>query len=97
MLFPKCTGYSSVFKIYRFQNLTQKMCRFRVNGRPIRHISNRFQNVPASCERSLSLETQKSLISNEVLNEKNIFCTKKFIIFTTSICCRIIYWGIQNP
>ena len=32
------------------------MCRFRVNGRPIRHIFHRFQNVPAknvlfSCER----------------------------------------------
>ena len=25
----------------------------RVNGRPIRHIFHRFQNVPASCERSL--------------------------------------------
>ena len=39
---------STVFKICR-----QKMCRFRVNGRPIRHIFHRFQNVPASCERSL--------------------------------------------
>ena len=33
-----------------------KMCRFRVNGRPIRHICHRFQNVPASCERSLNLQ-----------------------------------------
>ena len=40
---------STVFKICR-----QKMCRFRVNRRPIRHIFCRFQNVPASCERSLS-------------------------------------------
>ena len=40
---------STVFKICR-----QKMCRFRVNGRPIRRIFHRFQNVPASCERSLS-------------------------------------------
>ena len=31
------------------------MCRFRVNGKPIRRIFRRFQNVPASCERSLSL------------------------------------------
>ena len=30
------------------------MCRFHVNGRPIRQICHRFQNVPASCERSLS-------------------------------------------
>ena len=29
------------------------MCRFRVSGRPIRRILHRFQNVPASCERSL--------------------------------------------
>ena len=40
---------STVFKICR-----QKMCRFRVNGRPIRRIFHRFQNVPASCERSLT-------------------------------------------
>ena len=39
---------STVFKICR-----QKMCRFRVNRRPIRHIFCRFQNVPVSCERSL--------------------------------------------
>ena len=29
------------------------MHRFRVNGRPIRQIFHRFQNVPVSCERSL--------------------------------------------
>ena len=40
---------STVFKICR-----QKMCRFRVNRRPIRRIFHRFQNVPASCERSLN-------------------------------------------
>ena len=39
---------STVFKICR-----QKMCRFRVNRRPIRRIFHRFQNVPASGERSL--------------------------------------------
>ena len=50
----KCAGESSVFKIYRFQNLPTKMCRFRVNGRPIRHIFHRFQNLPASCEHSLN-------------------------------------------
>ena len=44
---------STVFKIYR-----QKMCRFRVNGRPIRRIFDRFQNVPASCERSLSFHSK---------------------------------------
>ena len=38
---------STIFKICR-----QKMCRFRVNRRPIRHIFHCFQNVPASCERS---------------------------------------------
>ena len=31
------------------------MTDFRVNGRPIRHIFHRFQNVPSSCERSLNL------------------------------------------
>ena len=42
---------STVFKICR-----QKMCRFHVNGRPIRHIFHRFQNMSASCERSLRLK-----------------------------------------
>ena len=41
---------STVFEICR-----QKLCRFRVNRRPIRHIFHRFQNLPASCERSLNL------------------------------------------
>ena len=41
---------STVFKICQ-----QKMCRFRVNRRSIRRIFHRFQNVPASCERSLRL------------------------------------------
>ena len=40
---------STIFKICR-----QKMRRFRVNGRPIRRIFHRFQNVPVSCERSLN-------------------------------------------
>ena len=39
---------STVFEICR-----QKMCPFCVNGRPIRHIFHCFQDVPASCERSL--------------------------------------------
>ena len=45
---------------FRCQNLPflkiykQKMCRFRMNGRPINHMFHRFQNVTASCERNLS-------------------------------------------
>ena len=54
--FPKCAGKSSVFKIYRFQKIyRQKVCRFRVNGRPISHTFHRFQNVPAQCKRDLAL------------------------------------------
>ena len=64
-----CLHHFRVFIQCRFQNVLarvpfskptvfeicrQKMCRFRVNVRPIRHISHRFQNVPASYERSLS-------------------------------------------
>ena len=40
---------STASKIWR-----QKICRFCVNGRPIRHVFHRFQNVPALRERSLS-------------------------------------------
>ena len=43
-------------EFYRFQDQPAKMCRFRANGRPIRQIFHRFQNVPASCERSLRKE-----------------------------------------
>ena len=50
---------SIVFKICR-----QKMFHFRVNGRPIRHIFHRFQNVPASCERSLKVPENLKLESN---------------------------------
>ena len=45
---------STVNKICR-----QKMSRLHVNGRPICHIFHRFQNVPTSCERSLT-EQQSS-------------------------------------
>ena len=38
-----------------FEICWQKMCCFRVNGRPIRHIFHRFQNFPASCERNFNL------------------------------------------
>ena len=44
---------------FRFQNLPfsksagERFAVFRVNRRPIRHIFHRFQNVPASYERSL--------------------------------------------
>ena len=56
---------STVFKICR-----QIMCRFRVNRRPIRHIFCRFQNVPASCERSLSIDIRKGK------KERNLFPNK---------------------
>ena len=52
---------STVFKICR-----QKMCRFRVNRRPIRRIFHRFQNVPASCERSLNHKTSKNVKLDKV-------------------------------
>ena len=48
------TGGLSVMFFTVFKMCRQKMCRFRVNERPIRHIFHRFQNVPASCECSLS-------------------------------------------
>ena len=58
----RCWFKNSVFKIYRFQNLPVKMCRFRVNGRPIRHILHRFQNVlpwvPDSPKKENFLSTQ---------------------------------------
>ena len=56
---------STVFKICQ-----QKMCRFRVNRRPIRRIFHRFQNLPASCERSLRLASSRLILAARVkLNE----------------------------
>ena len=37
-----------------FKTCRQKKCCFRVSGRSIRQIFHRFQNMTASCERSLS-------------------------------------------
>ena len=54
--FSKMCRLEFRFQIYHFQNLPAEMCRFRVNGRPIRRIFHRFQNVPASCERSLRVQ-----------------------------------------
>ena len=77
MPFPECAApvrvpfsKSTVFKICR-----QEMCRFRVNGNvPLCHISCRFQNVPASCERSLDLG---------VLFSRLVFCS---IRLQTVVC-----------
>ena len=60
-VFTRCC-FQNVLVIVPFSKSTtfkicwQKMCRFHLNGRPIRHIFHRFQNVPASCERCLSFE-----------------------------------------
>ena len=56
---------STVFKICR-----QEMCCFRMNGRPIRRIFHRFQNVPASCERSLSCFCTERCTQNKILDSK---------------------------
>ena len=74
---------STVFKLCR-----QKMCRFRVNGRPIRHIFHCFQNVPAPCERSLNENhfyeiEQRTKAGIRELNQ--VFTMSKHR-FTSSIC-----------
>ena len=66
---------STVFEICR-----QKMCRFRVNRRPIRHIFHRFQNLPASCERSL-----KNLFRTSLLHPCFLIL-KSFPLVLTSSC-----------
>ena len=43
-----------------------KMCRFRVNWRPIRHIFHHFQNMPASCERSLKGDLKRKFLLMQV-------------------------------
>ena len=65
-----CFHHFQVFTEFRFQNVPvrapfskstvfkicwQNMCRFRVNGRPIRRIFQCFQNLPASCECGIRL------------------------------------------
>ena len=57
---------STVFKICR-----QKMCRFRVNRRSIRRIFHRFQNVPASCERSLNFLTDFCIVDSKFKHDSS--------------------------
>ena len=54
MLFQIYAGYGSVFKIYRFQNLPAKNVPFSCEREAYPSNFHHFQNVPASCERSLS-------------------------------------------
>ena len=72
---------STVFKICR-----QKMCRFRVNRRPIRRIFHRFQNVPASCERSLSVPSHKNIEINQ-----SVFGSYLWVPFSTKSVCRFLF------
>ena len=72
---------STVFKICR-----QKMCRFRVNRRPIRRIFHRFQNVPASCERSLSVPSHKNIEVNQY-----VFGSYLWVSFFTKSVCRFLF------
>ena len=54
MLFPKGIGYSSVLKIYRFQNLPAKNVPFLFVREAYPSHFLPFSNVLASCERCLS-------------------------------------------
>ena len=72
---------STVFKIYR-----QKMCRSRVKGRPIRHIFCRFQNVPASCERSLSVLSHKDIEINQ-----SVFGSFLWVSFSSNSICSFLF------
>ena len=56
MPFSKRAGKSSVFKIYRFQNLPAKNVPFSCEREAYPSHFHRFQNVPASCEQSLTLK-----------------------------------------
>ena len=55
MLFQISTDKASVFKIYRFRNLPAKNVPFSCEQEAYPTHFHRFQNVPASCERSLNL------------------------------------------
>ena len=47
-----------LFQNLPFSRSAGKVCSLRVNGRPIRHIFHRFQNVPEFCECSLTNSVQ---------------------------------------
>ena len=68
-----------------FINYRQKMCRFRVHGRPIRHIFYRIQNVPTSCERSLILLENLAvelLHSSQTFSQANPFRKQALKVYT---------------
>ena len=52
--FSNSAKESSIFQIYGFKICWQKICGFRMKGRPIRHIFRRFQNLPVTCQRGLT-------------------------------------------
>ena len=93
MPFLKCADQSSVFKICR-----QKMCRFRVNRRPIRRIFHRFQNLPASCERSLNpMNHIRNVLQFTVL--QNIHCLQTLPFSDVYLSLRdrqILDWHFAN-
>ena len=53
-VFTRCSFQNMLIGVPFSKSAGKKMCCFRVNRRPIRRIFHRFQNVPASCEDSLS-------------------------------------------
>ena len=72
----------TVFTRCRFQNVPirvpfsikicrHKMCRFRVDRRPIRRIFHRFQNVPASCERSPRIKPQPDFPTKKIVHHSS--------------------------
>ena len=72
---------STVFEIWR-----QKICRFKVNEKPIRHSFHRVQNVPASCERSLCVPSHKNIEMNQ-----SVLGSYYWVSFATKSLCRFLF------
>ena len=81
---------STVFEICR-----QKMGRFRVNDRPIRHIFQRFQNVPASCERSLRLK-ETSSTDIQMFRLCMVFSRNHFFPIVDFLTCNFIGYSYTS-
>ena len=66
------------------------MCRFRVNRRHIRHIFHRFQNVPASCVRSLSYACLFSLFKQLYADLEALQDLKQKMMDVSTLACQLL-------
>ena len=80
----KMCRLDSFFKVYRFRKLPAKMCRFRLNWRPVHNYFHRFQSVPTPCDRSLRLF---NYVGRRMSKRYNGYYSFFFLLTNSFKCC----------